>query len=151
MRRLVDMEGLFDVARYILRKSPFFSDKQVQKVTYYAYCWYIVKYNSDPQNIINRLVESHPEAWIHGPVFYELYEEMTYNRYGFLALVENLKQETKDFLDIIINTYGKYTGNQLEAMTHNELPWIEARKGADSNMRSREAIKDSTIYYYYSN
>lgn len=57
----------------------------------------------------------------------------------------------KDFLDIIINTYGKYTGNQLEAMTHNELPWIEARKGADSNMRSRETIKDSTIYYYYSN
>lgn len=142
------MEKLFDVARYILRKKPLFTDKQVQKITYYAYSWYLVKNNKD-NNIINRLVEQHPEAWIHGPVFYDLYEEMTYNRNGFLARQENLHDNTKDFLDIIINIYGKYTGNQLEDLTHNELPWNEARHGLPNDVRSREELKDEVIYSYY--
>ncbi len=143
------MENLFDVARYILRKNPLFSDKQVQKITYYAYCWYIVKNNENPNNITNRLVMQHPEAWIHGPVFYELYEEMTYNRNNFWTRQENLCDTTKDFLDIIINIYGRYTGNQLEDLTHNEWPWNEARDGLPRDARSREPLKDSVIYSYY--
>ena len=143
------MEKLLDVARYILRKNPMCTDKQIQKLTYYAYSWYIVKNNSDAKNIQNRLVEQHPEAWIHGPVFYDLYEEMTYNRSEFYSRIENIKEETKTFLDKIIKIYGRYTGNQLEDMTHNELPWIEARNGRRPDERSREPLKDNIIFIYY--
>lgn len=145
------METIYDVARYILRKNPTYTDKQIQKLTYYAYCWYIVMYNNDANNINNRLINEHPEAWIHGPVFYELYETMTYNRSEFLDYQENLRDDTKKFLDVIINLYGKYSGNQLEDMTHNELPWIEARTGKMPNERSRNQIKDGIIYFYYKN
>lgn len=145
------MENLFDVAIYIFRKLPFCTDKQVQKITYYAYCWYLVKNNQDDNNITNRLFEQHPEAWIHGPVFHDLYDEMTYYRRRFLERQENLKQETKEFLDKIISIYGKYTGNQLEDLTHNELPWKEARYDLPPNVRSREPLKDSVIYSYYHN
>lgn len=143
------MEKLLDIARYILRQNPGSTDKQIQKLTYYAYCWYIVKNNSDANDIQNRLVEQHPEAWIHGPVFYDLYEEMTYNRNAFYSFVENIKDETKIFLDKIIKVYGRYTGNQLEDMTHNELPWIEARHGKKAHERSREPLKDNIIFMYY--
>lgn len=143
------MENLLDVARYIARKNPMYTDKQIQKITYYAYCWYIVKNNKDINNINERLVAQHPEAWIHGPVFYDLYEEMTYNRQMFYDYVENLEESTKKFLDKIIRVYGKYTGNQLEDMTHNELPWKEARNGLRPDERSREPLNDKTIYMYY--
>lgn len=145
------MENLFDVAIYIFRKLPFCTDKQVQKITYYAYCWYIVKNNQDGNNITNRLFEQHPEAWIHGPVFHDLYDEMTYYRRRFLERQENLKSETKEFLDKIVSIYGKYTGNQLEDLTHNEEPWLEARHGLPSNVRSREPLKDKVIFFYYHN
>lgn len=143
------MENLLDVARYFLRKNPMYTDKQIQKLTYYAYCWYIVKNNKDANNIQDRLVMQHPEAWIHGPVFYELYEEMTHNRLGFYNRIENLKEETKKFLDKIIKVYGKLTGNQLEDMTHSELPWKEARGDLRPDERSREPLKDNIIFNYY--
>ena len=76
---------------------------------------------------------------------------MTYYRRRFLERQENLKQETKDFLDKIVSIYGKYTGNQLEDLTHNETPWIEARHGLPPNVRSREPLKDDIIYSYYHN
>ena len=63
------MENIFDVAIYIYRKLPFCTDKQIQKITYYAYCWFIVKNNKDGNNITNRLFDQQPQAWIHGPVF----------------------------------------------------------------------------------
>lgn len=145
------MENLLDVGIYIQRKLHFCTDKQVQKITYYAYCWYIVKNNKDAQNITNRLFEQHPEAWIHGPVFHDLYDEMTYYRKRFLERQEKLSEETKGFLDKIIGIYGKYTGNQLEDLTHNETPWREARCGLPPACRSREQLKDSVIFEYYHN
>ena len=32
-------------------------------------------------------------------------------------------------------TYGRLTGNALEALSHRELPWIEARKGYSETER----------------
>ena len=75
---------------------------------------------------------------------------MTYFRRRFFDREENLTQSTKDFLDKIINIYGKYTGNQLEDLTHSEMPWKEARIGYNSNERSQRVIKDKVIFDYYS-
>lgn len=147
------MEELLDVAKYISEKisDSYWPDKKIQKLTYYAYCWYIAKNNVDENNITKRLFSAHPEAWIHGPVFYELYDEMTYNRRKFFERQVNLSKETKEFLDRIIYFYGGFTGNQLEDMTHCEKPWIEARKNLAAHERSREELKDDVIYSYYKN
>ena len=144
------MEDLFDIARYILKKNPNYTDKQIQKLTYYAYCWYIVKNNTDSKNITNRLVKQHPEAWRHGPVFYDLFEEMTYNKEEFKKKKENLNDTTKKLLDKIVIIYGKYTGNQLEDMTHHEEPWKEARGYLKEHERSRNPLSDKVIFEYYS-
>lgn len=145
------MENLFDVAKYFFSKNHFLTDKQIQKLVYYAYAWYLVRNNSSKDNITNRLCFQHPEAWVHGPVFYDLYEEMTYNREKFVTREIDLGINMQNFLNVIYNVYGKYSGNQLEDMTHNETPWIMARLGCTPNQRSRQEIDDSQIYDYFSN
>ena len=145
------MENLLDVAKYIYDKVPACSDKKVQKLTYYAYCWYLVINNLDENNINTRLFEEHPEAWIHGPVFYNLYDEMTYRREDFYRRTINLREETVNFLDNIISLYGEFTGNQLEVMTHSERPWLNAREGILPRERSRMLLDDRVIYNFYNN
>lgn len=146
------MNKIFEVARYFYSKNAELTDKQIQKLVYYAYSWYIVKHNSQSDSIYNRLFEQHPEAWVHGPVFRDLYNEMYHNRKIFYENLNDIKLDNsiKNFLDIIYNVYGKYTGNQLEELTHSELPWNEARLGKEPNERSCTVINDRTIYNYYS-
>lgn len=145
------MEDLLDVAKYMYDKVPGSSDKKIQKLTYYAYCWYIVKHNTDADHITDRLVSEHPEAWIHGPVFDRLFDEMTYNREGFKGRVVSLCKSTEEFLNGIIYIYGKFTANRLEDLTHSELPWQNARGDLDPNEKSRNLIRDDIIFSYYKN
>lgn len=147
------MNDIVDIARYFIDKKEYFTDKQIQKLVYYAYCWYIVKNNSSKEEIREKLFNESPEAWVHGPVFYSLYNEMTYNRKNFYNNYNFVKldNEIKNLLDLIYNVYGKYSGNQLEALTHKELPWIVARNGLSANEKSNRKLDDKIIYEYYSN
>lgn len=146
------MKNIYEIAKYFLSKNHFLTDKQVQKLVYYAYSWYIVNNNVNKNNITNRLCAEHPEAWVHGPVFYNLYEALTYHRQMFWQNENvDLDFNTKNFLDVIYNVYGKFTGNQLEDMTHNETPWIVARNGLAPNERSRRQLDDAQIYEYFAN
>lgn len=147
------MVNSVSIAMYFLHKDSTLTDKQIQKLVYYAYCWYIVKKNYGKDEIKEKLFSECPEAWIHGPVFPELYKEMTYKRNDFLENkeYENFSLETKEFLDTIFEVYGKYSGNELENLTHNEKPWQEARKGIKDYMSSNKKIDDKIILDYYSN
>lgn len=147
------MENSINVARYFLSKDETLTDKQVQKLVYYAYCWYIVKNNTSKDEIKEKIFDEIPEAWIHGPVFPDLYKVMTHNRKNFLENkdYENMPQELKEFLDTIFETYGKYSGNELENLTHNEDPWKMARNGIAPSEPSNNKIDDKIIYEYYSN
>ena len=144
--------NIIDIAKYFLNKNNNLTDKQVQKLVYYAYCWYIVSKNNDANKIDNKLFQESPEAWIHGPVFNTLYREMTYNRNSFLMNENykvNIDNELKELLDLIYKVYGKYSGNALEALTHSETPWITARNGLNENEKSNRKIDDKIIYQYY--
>lgn len=37
--------------------------------------------------------------------------------------------EDTEFIDYVLENYARYSGSQIEAMTHSETPWINARKG----------------------
>ena len=57
---------------------------------------------------------------------------------------------TQKILNMIIVIYGKYTGEELERMTHSEGPWKNARSGYSKYERSNVEIKDKDIYEFYS-
>ena len=139
------------VANYFLSKIDM-TNKKMQKMLYYAYSWYIVGYN-DSENVNKVLFIEQPEAWIHGPVFPTIYDK--YKIFGWNIIPKFTEEididiELKTFLDEIINVFGKYDGDQLELMTHNEFPWKNARNNLDSTLPSNNKIQLKDIYNYYS-
>jgi len=132
-----------NVAKYFYNKNDKLTDKQIQKLTYYAYAWYYTKYKT-------RLFDESPQAWIHGPVFMSLYKILENDElvYANTDCIEE-NRNASNLLDIIYRVYGKLSGTQLERLTHSEEPWKKARRGLNPTDKSREKIKDEDIIAYY--
>ncbi len=141
-----------DIAKYFIWKSAQenrpITNKKLQKLVYYSQAWYLVS-NSGNQKLFPEKIE----AWIHGPVVPSLYHE--YKRFGFGEIDANLGSENsfskqiKTLLDEVWNTYGGLDGNTLEALTHSELPWREARKNSEVNELSDTEINTAVMTNYY--
>jgi len=96
-------------------------------------------------------------AWIHGPVYpevYDLFRDFKYNpiddaRFALLEGAEDvLTDEEKKVIDLVVNTFGIYGGKVLEKITHNETPWKEARKGYGDSIPSSEILPKKIMKYY---
>ena len=91
-----------------------------------------------------------PQAWIHGPVFRTLFDSMKdYKKFSKTNEIEKIEKDITDFLDVIYSIYGKYSGNELEKLTHSELPWIKARNGLKPYEFSQNTISDEDIMKCY--
>lgn len=142
------------VAKWFLHKESM-SNKKLQKVCYYAYAWFLVFFN-DIESFsgnLNSLSRSGFQAWVHGPVSPELYA--LYREYGWnnIPIVEDPPVFSEDVIDLfeqVWNTYGKFSADQLERLTHKELPWQDARKGLSPDEPSTRKIDDLVIFNYYS-
>lgn len=134
-----------DLANWFLSKSKM-PHKKLQKLCYYAVAWHYALYDS-------KLVSDDTfEAWVHGPVSQELWHE--YKRYGWDDIPKNndvpdFGETINDFLEIVYNTYGEFSGHQLEALTHNEEPWLEARDDLEEYEASNNPINIDTMKTYY--
>ncbi len=138
------------IVNYILRNISA-TNKKLQKLVYYAYAWYIVL-NNDNDNIVNVLFHEQPEAWVHGPVFPTIYEKYKENGRDEIAkpnVILEIDNDLSSFLDEILKVFGPFDGDQLELMTHNELPWQKARGNAKSDEISTNLIDLKDIYNYY--
>lgn len=132
------------VGQYFLSKNADLTDIQVQKLVYYAYSWYMVK------NSGKKLFDEKPEAWVHGPVFRSLFYAMKdYKNFINFTEIDTIGKGVSDFLEIIFDVYGKYSGNELEKLTHSETPWIKARVGLAPYELSTRNIDDEEILAYY--
>ena len=139
------MNTIYDLANWFLHKSSM-PHKKLQKLCYYAVAWHYALYNSILVN------DDEFEAWVHGPVSPTLWFE--YKDYGWAPIPRfdekpALDIDTEDFLQIVYNTYGEFSGHQLEGMTHNEDPWKEARKGLDEYEPSNTPIDPEIMKRYY--
>lgn len=127
------MISINKAANYFLSKNSM-THKKLQKLCYYAQVLYAGMYSS-------RLIDTEFEAWIHGPVSRELFFKYQGQR-GLpkIVFVEEINEKYKKILDVTYEVYGHLTGDGLETLTHSENPWINARKGKDSNESSTEII-----------
>lgn len=137
------------VVQYILSKAEEITPLALQKLLYYSQGFSIA---------INRnyLFEEDCEAWIHGPVYRNIYDK--YKSFGYNPIEENLiitsnfnllSEEEQMLLDSVINNFGCYSGKMLERMTHVETPWHEARKGLDEDAVSNNIIEKETMKKYF--
>lgn len=143
---------VFDVANWFLSKKSMTS-KKLQKLVYYAYAWYLTLMNDSDDELNIKLFNQNPEAWVHGPIFPELYK--CYKSYDGDNIPKredtnfNFNEDTLDVLEQVWEVYGQYTGNQLESISHQEDPWIKARNGCSKYQICQNVIKDFDIYKYY--
>lgn len=140
------------IANYYLTKKEL-TPKKIQKLVYYAYAWFIALSNDEVDNIYSVLFKEEPEAWIHGPVFKSIYDK--YKSYAWNEVPKNEDEihfendEVQSLLDNVWNVYKDYSADELEYMTHHELPWINARKGKSAIEASNEKINKKDIFTYY--
>lgn len=97
-----------------------------------------------------------PEAWIHGPVYREIYDCFSYYRgnkinYGELLNDReyNLEKCEKEYLDTIIEAFGCYSGYLLREMTHLTIPWIKTRLDLGDSEYSNRLIDKEDIHDYF--
>ena len=129
------------------------SHLKLQKLIYYiqAWSWGIRKQG---------FFDSPFYAWVHGPVNMELYErfketktlyseilisDIPENEYDF----KTIKEDDLSFIQYILENYAKFSGTELEAMTHKEQPWIDARKGLDEYETGNNEISSCSMEEYY--
>ena len=138
------------VAKYFIWKahqeSKPITNKKLQKLVYYAQAWNLAV-NDKP------LFGDDIEAWVHGPTVRALYEEFKtfgYNPINVKVNKSEIQALIKDkLLNEVWEIYGKYDGNYLEALTHNEAPWQKAREGLDIDEESSIVISQKSMKEYY--
>lgn len=119
---------------------------KLQKLVYYAQAWSLA--------LLNRpFFEEEVQAWAHGPVAPSVYRAFAGFGWDSLPTVEReveFDDEQSNLLGEIASIYGQYQAKQLEAMTHAESPWIEARGALAPEAASNAVISKQAMRDFYS-
>ena len=141
------MPTIFEIAQAFLSFESM-SHKKLQKLCYYAQAYHLAV-NSEP------LMDCKFQAWKHGPVCPELYQD--YKTYGYfniprvkMPLTIEKNKYVKSFLKDIYDIFGDMSADELEDMTHREEPWMIARGSLEEWENSGNEISNKIMENYYS-
>lgn len=146
------MPSVFDVANYFLKivdrdSGSSITHLKLQKLVYYAQAWHLV---FTGEKMFNEEIQ----AWVHGPVCPELFKRYADFKYDNLPepdkQIPNFDDEEKETLEAVWDAYGDFDGKYLEELTHEEEPWLEARKGYAPGEHCQVKISTDTMKEYYS-
>lgn len=142
------------LSNYILKHYGPMSHLKLQKLLFYCDAYHLAYFDVE-------LIEDKFEAWVHGPVSRKvfdslkdkslLYSDIEYvdNGIDIDETFESLSSLQKDLLNNILSTLSTWTGTELEASTHDEKPWLEARLGYGEADRCHELISKETTRTFY--
>ncbi|SDW61411.1 Uncharacterized phage-associated protein [Kandleria vitulina] len=138
---------------YIFEQMQEVTPLALQKILYFIQGIYMVMFDKP-------LYKEDCMAWVHGPVYedvYNLFKDFKFNPIedNRFAIIKNRFEELNDnekmVIDLVVNTFGKYSGKVLENITHNENPWKDMRNDYEPLQPSREIISKEEIKKYFSN
>lgn len=154
LENLFSVSGkMLQVIAYVFEKLEEVTPLMLQKLLYFIQGMYFALYGKP-------IFTEDCRAWVHGPVYpevYELFRDFKYNpiddaRFVLLAGAgDALTDDEKKVINLVVNTFGMYGGKVLEKITHNEMPWMEARRGYGDNIPSTELLTKDNIKKYYEN
>lgn len=148
------MATIDDTCDYIISKAAQdgLSLLKLQKLLYYCQAWFLAFGKG-------QLFQGRFQAWVHGPVSREIYDRFKENKalyssvsYGDIKegfLSERIAPEERAHIDAVLSVYCKFTGDQLEAMTHSENPWVVARDGISLHERCENEIDEGIMAGFY--
>lgn len=94
------------------------------------------------------------EAWMHGPVYPEIYHRYSSYRYDPIQTIEKcdvsaLTIYEKAIIDSVIKNLCCYSGKILESFTHSEAPWLKTRSDLPDTAPSNRTIEKEKIGEYF--
>lgn len=141
--------NIFDIAKYILKKTGEISTMKLQKLCYYAQAWSLV-WDGAP------LFNEDFQAWTNGPVCPELF---SVHRGKFMISEDDIKDifcsgkslsyEQEESIKVVLDTYGNKSPAWLRELSHIEEPWKNARKGCPDGQRCTNIISKDSMGLYY--
>lgn len=136
---------------YVFEQMKEVTPLALQKILYYIQGIYMVMFDKP-------LFEEDCQAWVHGPVYekvYELFKDFKYNpiednRFAiFKERFIELSEDEKNVINLVVNSFGVYSGKVLEKITHKETPWREARGAFEELQPSNKVISKNSIKAYF--
>ncbi|MBE5867342.1 MAG: DUF4065 domain-containing protein [Lachnospiraceae bacterium] len=144
-------EKMLSVISYIFERAHEVTPLALQKILYFIQGIYMVLFGTP-------IYDEDCVAWMHGPVYesvYEMFKTFKYNPIDdnrfvmFKNRFQELSKEEKEVIDLIIDSFGMYSGKALEKITHNEDPWKQAREGYLPMEPSNVVIEKQEIKRYF--
>lgn len=136
-----------EVTGYLLYRCEDITPLALQKALYYTQGFYYAFTGSF-------LFTDDCEAWVHGPVYREIYYR--YSTYRFNPIEGNDEFDVSVFtdaekavIDNVIQNYCCYSGKILERFTHSEIPWIKTRDDLPATAHSNRIISKELIGEYF--
>ncbi|MBR5229724.1 MAG: DUF4065 domain-containing protein [Firmicutes bacterium] len=152
LKELFSLSGkLLSSISYIFEKTEEITPLALQKMLYYIQGIHMVNFGQP-------LFVEDCQAWTHGPAYKEVYELFKTFKYSpiedkrFAILRDRFKELTEDeiaTIDLVLNSFGLYSGKTLEIITHKEEPWIHEREGLLPDEPSNNVISKDEIKQYF--
>lgn len=159
MKAIEDLMPLFSLSEkmlltisYIFKSVEEITPLALQKMLYYIQGIHMLMFDEE-------LFDEDCQAWVHGPAYedvYEVFKNFKYNPIDdirftmFQNRFDELSNDEKKVIDLVVDSFGMYSGKALEKITHVETPWKEVRKNYLSNEPSHEIIPKEAIKLYFS-
>ena len=135
------------ISKYLISQCEDTTPLALQKALYYIQGFYYAFYKAF-------LFEEDCQAWVHGPVYKEIYSR--YKDYHYDPIVKTEYFNSAVFSsgeltisDSIIKHLCCYSGKILERFTHNEAPWLITRGDLPVNAPSDRIIPKDLIGEYF--
>jgi uncharacterized phage-associated protein len=148
--------SIHDACDYIIVKldeaGEHLSHLKLQKLLYFVQAWHLA-INKAP------LFNGKFQAWVHGPVNRQIYDRFkdVKSLYSGVTVadirpgfnIDALDRACKLHIDGVLDVYAPFSGSELEDLTHQEEPWIEARKGYSAAQRCEAELNEETMASFY--
>jgi uncharacterized phage-associated protein len=139
------------IAQYIIafshEQGDPISNLKLQKLLYYVQAWALALHDEP-------IFDEQLEAWLHGPVVPSVYSD--YKGWAWQPINANITLEeaelpeaVKAHVNEVLEVYGPLTAPQLELLTHQEDPWIKARRGLPKDVASNSVISHEDMRAFY--
>lgn len=138
---------IYYVIEYLLYQCEDVTPLALQKALYYIQGLYYAFWGKF-------LFEDDCEAWIHGPVYRDVYDRYSKYRFDPIESVEAFDTSIftnieKSIIDSVAHHFCCYSGKILEHFTHSEMPWIKTRGDLHSDEASTRIISKDLIGKYF--
>ena len=144
-------DKLLHTISYIYERAGEVTPLALQKMLYYIQGIYMTIFDTP-------LYPEDCEAWVHGPVYevvYNMFKNFKYNPIDDSCFVmikdryRELNVQEKYVIDMVIDSFGLYSGKTLEMITHKEKPWLDARGNYFPNEVCKEIITKDLMKDYF--